>query len=158
HRHHLDVAQTGQLVSLTADGNTFLHADELNGTGDLGNDRVCVRIPLGHDLPCLDLVALVNRDDRTVGQLVTLALATEFVSQSQFTGTGNGNQLAVVTGYVLQVMQADGTGALHLYAVLSCSPARRTTDVERTHRQDRKSTRLNSSHVKISYAVFCLKK
>src|SRR5207302_8308138 len=28
----------------------------------------------------------------------------------------------------------------------------------RGHRQDRKSTRLNSSHVKISYAVFCLKK
>src|SRR5207249_8408507 len=26
------------------------------------------------------------------------------------------------------------------------------------HRQDRKSTRLNSSHVSISYAVFCLKK
>src|SRR5690606_42055328 len=33
--------------------------------------------------------------------------------------------------------------------------------VERTavvHAGDRKSTRLNSSHVKISYAVFCLKK
>src|SRR5690606_40314355 len=29
---------------------------------------------------------------------------------------------------------------------------------ERRHRGDRKSTRLNSSHVKISYAVFCLKK
>src|SRR5690606_40745824 len=28
----------------------------------------------------------------------------------------------------------------------------------RVRRQDRKSTRLNSSHVKISYAVFCLKK
>src|SRR5690554_7684695 len=27
-----------------------------------------------------------------------------------------------------------------------------------TERQDRKSTRLNSSHVRISYAVFCLKK
>src|SRR5204862_6965591 len=26
------------------------------------------------------------------------------------------------------------------------------------HEQDRKSTRLNSSHVEISYAVFCLKK
>src|SRR5690349_8740365 len=26
------------------------------------------------------------------------------------------------------------------------------------HHQDRKSTRLNSSHVEISYAVFCLKK
>src|SRR6266511_1290775 len=29
---------------------------------------------------------------------------------------------------------------------------------EHAHRLDRKSTRLNSSHVKISYAVFCLKK
>src|SRR5437660_6338845 len=28
----------------------------------------------------------------------------------------------------------------------------------RVHDQDRKSTRLNSSHVAISYAVFCLKK
>src|SRR5690606_41757619 len=28
----------------------------------------------------------------------------------------------------------------------------------RRHWSDRKSTRLNSSHVKISYAVFCLKK
>src|SRR3712207_7947682 len=28
----------------------------------------------------------------------------------------------------------------------------------RRHRQDRKSTRLNSSHANISYAVFCLKK
>src|SRR5690606_14881152 len=32
-------------------------------------------------------------------------------------------------------------------------------EAERTYRGiDRKSTRLNSSHVKISYAVFCLKK
>src|SRR5690606_42013211 len=30
--------------------------------------------------------------------------------------------------------------------------------VEVAEEQDRKSTRLNSSHVKISYAVFCLKK
>src|SRR5690349_23736435 len=30
--------------------------------------------------------------------------------------------------------------------------------VDDRHTQDRKSTRLNSSHVEISYAVFCLKK
>src|SRR5207253_10716413 len=36
---------------------------------------------------------------------------------------------------------------------------RRTYDVtEQIIRRDRKSTRLNSSHVAISYAVFCLKK
>src|SRR5690606_40142615 len=40
-----------------------------------------------------------------------------------------------------------------------CDELRR--DLERIEREngiDRKSTRLNSSHVKISYAVFCLKK
>src|SRR5690606_30468939 len=31
-------------------------------------------------------------------------------------------------------------------------------DGKNVHGRDRKSTRLNSSHVKISYAVFCLKK
>src|SRR5690554_7010128 len=31
-------------------------------------------------------------------------------------------------------------------------------DLSQVEQQDRKSTRLNSSHVRISYAVFCLKK
>src|SRR5699024_12156507 len=39
-------------------------------------------------------------------------------------------------------------GLLHLAGVLD----------QIVHRLDRKSTRLNSSHVSISYAVFCLKK
>src|SRR3989442_9960744 len=34
----------------------------------------------------------------------------------------------------------------------------RASRCETSGRQDRKSTRLNSSHVRISYAVFCLKK
>src|SRR5439155_26841538 len=38
------------------------------------------------------------------------------------------------------------------------APAGSTTGSTRTPAQDRKSTRLNSSHVAISYAVFCLKK
>src|SRR5690606_41397405 len=33
-----------------------------------------------------------------------------------------------------------------------------TEGIESIFQSDRKSTRLNSSHVKISYAVFCLKK
>src|SRR5688572_32553022 len=33
-----------------------------------------------------------------------------------------------------------------------------TTPLEPQQRRDRKSTRLNSSHSQISYAVFCLKK
>src|SRR2546430_9258908 len=39
---------------------------------------------------------------------------------------------------------------------LRCKPA--TGDRSRRSKRDRKSTRLNSSHSQISYAVFCLKK
>src|SRR6266496_4781632 len=38
------------------------------------------------------------------------------------------------------------------------SPGRPRAAGQPDPRQDRKSTRLNSSHVEISYAVFCLKK
>src|SRR5256885_7754766 len=38
------------------------------------------------------------------------------------------------------------------------SASRRSTSRSRARRKDRKSTRLNSSHLVISYAVFCLKK
>src|SRR3712207_7627649 len=36
--------------------------------------------------------------------------------------------------------------------------AKHANDMLRTGQRDRKSTRLNSSHANISYAVFCLKK
>src|SRR5437867_8495641 len=39
-----------------------------------------------------------------------------------------------------------------------CSRARANSWPDRTTNSDRKSTRLNSSHRTISYAVFCLKK
>src|SRR5439155_10938527 len=41
-------------------------------------------------------------------------------------------------------------------AILASTPVSRRYDAEQF--PDRKSTRLNSSHVAISYAVFCLKK
>src|SRR5690606_35095919 len=42
--------------------------------------------------------------------------------------------------------------------VISYNPETGAVEKRNTHQGDRKSTRLNSSHVKISYAVFCLKK
>src|SRR5699024_797307 len=41
---------------------------------------------------------------------------------------------------------------------LSTLPTFDGDELSRRHVEDRKSTRLNSSHVSISYAVFCLKK
>src|SRR3989442_11975935 len=48
---------------------------------------------------------------------------------------------------------AGGSGGRHLPR-----PRSRSQDAEGADPRDRKSTRLNSSHVRISYAVFCLKK
>src|SRR2546426_6708757 len=40
----------------------------------------------------------------------------------------------------------------------SPTPSRSRPQIQPTNTRDRKSTRLNSSHLVISYAVFCLKK
>src|SRR5204862_7594705 len=56
-------------------------------------------------------------------------------------------------GLAPELRVRQGAGAAEL--------VRRLIDDDRRHAmpaQDRKSTRLNSSHVEISYAVFCLKK
>src|SRR5436309_12024261 len=54
---------------------------------------------------------------------------------------------------------AKGRPAPEAVAPREVSPRIGNTDADaRRDLADRKSTRLNSSHVKISYAVFCLKK
>src|SRR5690606_39784392 len=61
------------------------------------------------------------------------------------------DHLALLVGHVVELQQllADvEVAAFHLALRL----------LDGVGDQDRKSTRLNSSHVKISYAVFCLKK
>src|SRR3712207_7878147 len=55
----------------------------------------------------------------------------------------------------LELMPEDVSAAL---IDLSIGPPRAMKDRRPPVRQDRKSTRLNSSHANISYAVFCLKK
>src|SRR3712207_8497669 len=52
--------------------------------------------------------------------------------------------------------QRDLLGRQAKTAGTECAELRQT--VTRAEEQDRKSTRLNSSHANISYAVFCLKK
>ncbi len=94
-----------------------------------------VRVPLGDDGASVDLVAFLDRNHCTVGQLVALALATEVVGMDDLTGTGHGNQGAIGTFDVLQVVQADGAAVLDLDAVGRGGPAGRTTDVEGTHGQ-----------------------
>src|SRR5437899_6854812 len=55
---------------------------------------------------------------------------------------------------------SEGLGDLYRMGARGAAPARRrgAIKVSETFGKDRKSTRLNSSHLGISYAVFCLKK
>ena len=107
-----------------------------------------VRIPLGNHTTGLNLVTFLDGNNRTIGELVALTLTTKLVGNCQLTGTGNRNQCAVCALYVLQVMQANGTAVFNLDAVRSRGPARRTTNVERTHGQlgTRLTNRLGSDN------------
>src|SRR5258708_22332902 len=58
----------------------------------------------------------------------------------------------------LEVQQLLGDGVVRTIALGSSDGLRRGLMVSNTGNPDRKSTRLNSSHQIISYAVFCLKK
>src|SRR2546426_7573202 len=62
-------------------------------------------------------------------------------------------RLVVDTGSALQQQSRDST-ALRRRTRTMAEPWR----IEGEYLEDRKSTRLNSSHLVISYAVFCLKK
>src|SRR5690606_41554582 len=56
-----------------------------------------------------------------------------------------------------ELLVEDAEGLARRYTVYADGRVLRRGGAQRTA-ADRKSTRLNSSHVKISYAVFCLKK
>src|SRR5438132_6835016 len=76
------------------------------------------------------------------------------------TGWGNGAKLAATRHSRPAMQQIIGgqsdVGKLRRVAVKHARDA--FGDAAAVDRQDRKSTRLNSSHTVISYAVFCLKK
>src|SRR5699024_11270980 len=115
-----------------------------------------VQVQQGIALPVLKDVALGHVDDvggvasgAHGGQLVPVALPGRGLALDDDVGIGGvegvdgGEQRLVLLGAPPPSVQ-NGGGAV----VTSAAEAA----------EDRKSTRLNSSHVSISYAVFCLKK
>src|SRR3989442_7709057 len=66
---------------------------------------------------------------------------------------------ALVRRFREEILPAFQTGALRVTVDSVLPPTRAADGFQRLRdNRDRKSTRLNSSHVRISYAVFCLKK
>src|SRR5690606_41845966 len=86
-------------------------------------------------------------DDPSAPVLSTLSYTTLFRSAFRRTsGSRVTRRRSTRPGLTLRWMKSTTSG---------CASPRRSPTLSST---DRKSTRLNSSHVKISYAVFCLKK
>src|SRR2546422_8521473 len=81
--------------------------------------------------------------------------STLFPYTTLFRSRGTGRGAAV---YLPQLDQGDGRGDRARAAVPLERPAAPAGCVRPSQARDRKSTRLNSSHGYISYAVFCLKK
>src|SRR5690606_41527665 len=65
--------------------------------------------------------------------------------------------LELAGGAELGALGRGGVAAVEEAVLVEGGPAE-LAPLDQVGRGDRKSTRLNSSHVKISYAVFCLKK
>src|SRR5690606_40764579 len=78
----------------------------------------------------------------------TTLFRSKLIHRSQYT---QGSASAVPRAAVLTAAQTCRRRVRPVYRA-------RTTTISPRFQRDRKSTRLNSSHVKISYAVFCLKK
>src|SRR5690606_39659442 len=89
---------------------------------------------------------------------MTLETAIEIARRTAECTVPEGEPVPIVKGS--HVYLIDGSGYI-FRAFHALPPLTRPSDglpVGAVYGLDRKSTRLNSSHVKISYAVFCLKK
>src|SRR5690606_2099781 len=68
------VGDAGGLVGLLADGQAVHQVLEAHATGDLGENRGGVRVPLGQALALLDRLAVLDPQARAVRRLVRLAV------------------------------------------------------------------------------------
>src|SRR5947208_7789170 len=122
-----------------------LKRDPLGGTATMNqNDIVAPRLPSPRELQL-----------RSLAPFACAALATIVTGVSVVTA------FAALLGAFIPMIAA-GTFLIALDIRPDRSPLRAQFDLmwdtPTPNRQDRKSTRLNSSHQIISYAVFCLKK
>src|SRR5207253_4239276 len=106
----------------------------------------------------LDATAVVEIRAETGKASVLAFELSRALTVDRVTGD-HGEPLAFFQNEGLSVQQRGTRGDDFLYVMLgSVPPQNQILKLNAAEHQDRKSTRLNSSHVAISYAVFCLKK
>src|SRR5690606_23621336 len=109
---------------------------ELDAAGILGDDRSRVRIPGREHLPGPDRVAVLHRQGRPIGHLVTLALAAIVVGHDHFAAARDDDGLAARVGDVAHARsEAGGAARLALDLARHRGPRGGAADVERAHRE-----------------------
>src|SRR5690625_1157818 len=116
--------------------------------------------------PVTEAGAKLSKVAGHVGTAVNLVDLHRAINKGDYHGMfTNGSSLAVTAGVGLKIISAGagatigisaGVGALAGTAINNAMEGTPYGDRVQNNFEDRKSTRLNSSHVAISYAVFCL--
>src|SRR2546422_1617659 len=139
---------------------------EIPETGFIYGFRVQVVDSAGHSLPD-ELIHHFNLIDPDHRELF-LPISRRLLAAGHETGTIRLPRLLfglplkrgdhVVASAMVENLTPTGFRQARLRLVMSFTPAKRPWPLFSGQGRDRKSTRLNSSHGYISYAVFCLKK
>src|SRR5690606_15222474 len=106
-----------------------------------------------------DILSRMTNDVDTIGQTLNQSFSSLVTSTTLFIGS---IIMMFITNWIMAItaILSSIIGFVFMFVIIS-----KSQKYFKTYQQqlgalngDRKSTRLNSSHVKISYAVFCLKK
>ncbi len=125
--------EPGDFVDLFVEGDAFLEVLELDGSGDLGEDREGVRIPLAELVSEIDGCALLDLELGAVDDSVTLFLAALLIDNRYRPVAVDGNQTAGLGADRDEVDESHVAGVLGL-DVRGIRDARcRSADVEGTH-------------------------
>src|SRR5690554_5604037 len=122
-----------------------------------------VKVPDIGDVAEVDVIEVLVAEGDTVAQEQSLITVESDKASMEIPSTAAGvvKLLKVKVGDKVSegsvILELADDASASAQPPAAAAPTARAPDAE-APAQDRKSTRLNSSHVRISYAVFCLKK
>src|SRR5437899_9546614 len=94
----------------------------------------------------------------SLSQALSIAMSGLRANQLSLSLTSSNVANSDTPGYIRKTVNQIQTSSGSIGAGVSVTGVNRELDLYLQQQIDRKSTRLNSSHLGISYAVFCLKK
>src|SRR5690242_16040086 len=120
-------------------------------------DAIAIDTSHGHSTRVMDAIKQVKHRLPDI-QLLAGNVATEEGARDLIALGIDGLKVGIGPGSICTTRVVTGAGVPQITAIMEASKAARGSGVPIIADGDRKSTRLNSSHMSISYAVFCLKK